>query len=143
LRAWRDYFKNAVIIGGDIDENLLFEEDRIHTALLDQMDPSKIELFFALLPPKYPDQFDIIIDDGCHIYEATICLFENSFQHMKPNGIYIIEDMAEEHFQKYRQYFEKHIEENHITIEYQNMVNINADPHNNLIIIRKNNDKKI
>jgi hypothetical protein len=99
------------------------------------MDPEKITSFFALLSPKYPSQFDIIIDDGCHIYEATICLFENSIKHLNQNGIYIIEDMLEEYFPKYKEYFRKY--ENKISVEYKTMSEINGDPHNNLIIIRK------
>jgi hypothetical protein len=137
LRAWRDYFRNAIIIGGDIDANSLYEDVRIHTALLDQMDPNKIELFFLHSYQVYPDKFDIIIDDGCHIYEATICLFENSIKNLKSNGIYIIEDMLEECFSKYKEYFKKYIDKNEITVEYKIMSGLNGDPHNNLIIIRK------
>jgi len=37
--------------------------------------------------------FDIIIDDGLHTYEAAITLFLNSFDKLKKNGIYIIEDI--------------------------------------------------
>ena len=31
LRAWRDYFENALIYGADIDKNILFKENRINT----------------------------------------------------------------------------------------------------------------
>ena len=39
------------------------------------------------------DEFDIIIDDGCHRYEETINFYENSIDKLKDNGIYIIEDI--------------------------------------------------
>jgi len=85
LRAWRDYFTNAIIIGGDLNSDFLFEELRIHTALLNQLDPDGIKTFFKNLAPGYPDQFDVMIDDGCHTYKAAICLFENAFQYLKMN----------------------------------------------------------
>jgi hypothetical protein len=37
--------------------------------------------------------FDIIIDDGLHTTDANINLFTNSFNKLKKNGIYIIEDV--------------------------------------------------
>lgn len=37
--------------------------------------------------------FDIIIDDGLHTTDANINLFRNSFDKLKKNGIYIIEDI--------------------------------------------------
>jgi SAM-dependent methyltransferase len=137
LRAWRDYFPNAAIIAGDINAGFLFDEERIHTALLDQMSPDSIGSFFSALAPKYPDKFDIMIDDGCHIYEATLCLFENAIKYLKPNGLYIIEDMLEKYFSSYRDFFKKYIDREEITVEYKVMSQKTGDPHNNLIIIRK------
>lgn len=137
LRTWRDYFENAIIIGGDINEATLFEENRIHTARLDQFDAKGIKDFFFSLSPNYPTNFDIIIDDGCHIYEATICLFENSIDHLKPNGIYVIEDMEEKYFSRYKEYFKKYSEKNEIRVEYKAMSNITGNPNNNLIVIHK------
>jgi hypothetical protein len=37
--------------------------------------------------------FDIIIDDGLHTANANINLFINSFNKLKNNGIYVIEDV--------------------------------------------------
>ncbi|MDA8559618.1 hypothetical protein N9K62_01645, partial [Candidatus Pelagibacter bacterium] len=42
LRVWRDYFKNAKIYGGDIDKEILFEEDRIKTFYVDQLNRNSI-----------------------------------------------------------------------------------------------------
>jgi SAM-dependent methyltransferase len=137
LRAWRDYFQNAVIIAGDIDESSLFEANRIHTAPLDQMNKDSIAAFFASLPPEYPAMFDIIIDDGCHIYDATTCLFEEAIEHLKPGGFYIIEDMLEKYFQAYEDFFRKYVDAGLVKVDYKNMVRKTGDPHNNLIIIRK------
>src|SRR3546814_2496627 len=43
LRVWRDYFPKAEIVGFDIDENILFQEDRIRTFACDQASPDSVE----------------------------------------------------------------------------------------------------
>ena len=102
LRAWRDYFINANIYGADIDKNILKNEDRIETYYVDQTDPITInELFVNIGDIK----FDIILDDGLHLYEANICLFENSINHLKSDGIYIIEDIYYKDQNKFLNYF--------------------------------------
>src|SRR5580698_4521201 len=35
LRAWRDFFPNATVLGLDIDPEVMFSEDRIYTKLCD------------------------------------------------------------------------------------------------------------
>ena len=142
LRVWQDYFPNAMIIGGDINRNFLFEEPRIHTGLVDQMNPEKIKKFLSSLMPKYRNDFDIIIDDGCHTYEANICLFENSINYLKPNGIYIIEDIPEKYFSAYKQHFKKYIDENKITMECKIMPDLPDGNPDNLITIHKTGNWK-
>jgi len=92
LRAWRDFFPLAKIFGADIDKSILFEEERIKTYFLDQTDPQTIKQMWAdddlLL-----DDFDVIIDDGLHRFEANKCLFENSIHKLKIHGLYIVEDV--------------------------------------------------
>ena len=90
LRVWRDYFRNAQIYGADIDKNVLFQEDRISTFYVDQLNTSSIETMWKKIGIK---NFDIIIDDGLHNTDANINLFTNSFNKLKRNGIYIIEDI--------------------------------------------------
>lgn len=89
LRGWKDYFKNSMIYGADIDKGILFEEDRIHTTYCDQTNPTLISSMWNSLP-----DMDIIIDDGLHTFEANVTLFENSIHKLKSSGIYIIEDIA-------------------------------------------------
>jgi hypothetical protein len=90
LRVWRDYFKNAQIYGADIDKNILFQEDRIKTYYVDQLNTPSIETMWKEIGIQ---NFDIIIDDGLHATDANINLFINSFDKLKKNGIYIIEDV--------------------------------------------------
>lgn len=39
------------------------------------------------------ENFDIIIEDGLHTFEANVCFFENSIHKLKQNGYFIIEDI--------------------------------------------------
>ena len=90
LRAWRDYFKNANIYGADIDKNILKNESRIKTFYVDQTDPNTIDEMFKNIGVS---NFDIILEDGLHEYNANICFFENSVKFLANDGIYIIEDV--------------------------------------------------
>jgi len=102
LRVWRDYFPNAHVFGGDIDPDILFQEDRISSYYLDQTDADSIESFWEQV--GYSD-FDLIVDDGLHTFEAAISLFKNSHSRLSNQGIYIIEDVSLEAWEKYIEYF--------------------------------------
>lgn len=103
LRVWKDFFKNGLIYGADIDHEILFTEDRIITDQLDQTDKESVSKFWEH-NDFYPD---IIIDDGLHEYHAGISLYENSFERLKSGGLYIIEDILPEDVSKYKEYFDK------------------------------------
>lgn len=90
LRVWQDYFPKALIYGGDIDSSVLFNEGRIKTYYLDQTDPNSIGSFFQLTTQ---DEFDLMIDDGLHTFEAGWTLFNHSNHLLKQGGVYIIEDV--------------------------------------------------
>ena len=77
LRAWRDYFVNANIYGADIDKNILKNEERINTFYVDQTKKESIQEMWKNISKS---DFDIIIDDGLHTFEANTCLFENSIK---------------------------------------------------------------
>lgn len=90
LRVWRDYFLNANIYGADIDKDILFEEDRIKTGYMDQLNKKEVKSLFD----KFGITFDIMIDDGLHTAEAAKSLYDSSFKYLKNGGVYIIEDMG-------------------------------------------------
>jgi len=99
LYGWKEYFPNSEIYGGDIDKNILFEEDRIKTYYCDQTSVESInKLWTSDLVDK---KFDIIIEDGLHTYEANVCFFENSIHKLNDGGIYIIEDIICKDKQKF------------------------------------------
>ncbi len=133
LRAWRDYFKNAKIYGADIDKNILFEEDRIKTFYLDQTKKKSIVKMWSDIDEI---DFDLIVDDGLHTYEAAIVLFENSIKYLRNNGIYIIEDAQDTDLIKFKKYFDQNISYYNFNIlALKKAKNIKSN--NNLIEIRK------
>jgi hypothetical protein len=91
LRGWRAYFPHAQIYGADIDADILFDDDRIQTYWTDQRDPRAIR---ALWDKLGDIAFDIMIDDGLHEASANICFFMESFEKLKPGGIYVVEDIT-------------------------------------------------
>jgi hypothetical protein len=98
LRVWQDYFPNALIYGGDIDSSVLFNEGRIKTYYLDQTDPNSFATFFNLASEG---EFDLMIDDGLHTFEAGWTLFNNSHHFLKQGGMWIIEDVRPSAMKKF------------------------------------------
>lgn len=90
LRAWVEYLPNSMIYGVDIDWRILFNDYHIRTKLVDQTDKNSITTMWEWAPSG---QIDFMIDDGLHDYKANTTMFENSIQHLKNNGLYIIEDI--------------------------------------------------
>jgi hypothetical protein len=104
LRVWNEYFKNATIYGGDIDKSTLFEEKKIKTFYVDQTCKKSIKNMWKNIKVS---NFDLIVDDGCHQFEATLNFFNESFDRLSKNGFYIIEDIYEGDKKKYINYFKK------------------------------------
>jgi hypothetical protein len=103
LRIWRDYFPNALIVGADIDKSILFQEERIQTYYVDQLDTNSIVKLWQLIGGG--GDFDIIIDDGLHTVEAALNLFACSIDFLKISGTYIIEDVTEQRLSGLMAYF--------------------------------------
>ena len=130
LRVWRDYFFNAQIYGGDIDKEILFEEDRIKTFYLDQLDSNSIKSMWETIEVE---DFDIIIDDGLHEPEANYNFFINSFHKLKKNGVFVIEDVSN----MYLVYLQNKLKDYDIDIVVGFTKTKKVYGDNNLIIIRK------
>ena len=103
LRGWKEYFANSVVYGADIDERVLFSEDRIKTYHCDQTSPEVILEMWNNVDLK-DVEFDLIIDDGLHEYDANITFFENSLHKLKLNGYFIIEDIKINFLPKMKEY---------------------------------------
>jgi hypothetical protein len=86
LRMWREYFTQATVTGLDL-EHKDFTIDGATIYQGSQADPDIIATIAAERGP-----FDFIIDDASHISSLTIRSFELLYPHLKPGGLYIIED---------------------------------------------------
>jgi len=89
LSIWKRYFPNAQIWGIDIKDKTQFQENRVNVLMGDQKDPIFINELIARAKG-----FDIIIDDGGHTQEDQIETLKLLWNHVGPNGLYIIEDMC-------------------------------------------------
>jgi hypothetical protein len=131
LRVWRDYFPMARIVGADVDKDILFEEERITTYYCDQTKPDVIK---ALWEQMDVDQFDLMIDDGLHTFDAGVCLLENSFHKLRNGGIYIIEDVGKATLFQFQKYLKnKSYNYEFVTLHRKNVPLLD----NSLIILRK------
>lgn len=132
LRVWRDYFPNATIYGADIDKDVLFEEPRIKTFYLDQLDPKSISSMWREVGVK---DFDFMLDDGLHTFEAGVTLFSNSISILAEHGIYVIEDVSGPDLQEYDKFF-KGLD---YIVEFISLHRVGMAMHdNNLVVVRKN-----
>jgi hypothetical protein len=91
LRAFREYFPNALIFGADIDTDILFTEERIRTAYVDQLRPETLTAATGALGEA---SFDLIIDDGLHSLTANVNTLLFGLKHVNVGGYVIIEDIA-------------------------------------------------
>ncbi|MEV7009989.1 class I SAM-dependent methyltransferase [Streptosporangium sp. NPDC051022] len=87
LRMWQRYFRRGLIHGLDIFEKRL-AEPRIRTIRGDQNDPGFLSGLGARIGP-----LDIVIDDGSHVNEHVLTSFRALFPHVRPGGLYVIEDL--------------------------------------------------
>ena len=131
LRAWRDYFPKARILGADIDRSIIFSEERIKTVYVDQTDSDSIKAMWDALGSL---SVKIIIDDGLHTFQAGVSLFENSIHMLEIGGAYVIEDVSYQNLGLFRAYFEERgIEASFIRLL---TTEISSFSNNNLILIR-------
>lgn len=90
LRMWCEYFIDSEVIGMDISAQHLsgiIKENKFNIILGDATRPEILEA----VPDK---MFDVIIDDGSHRLGDQIETYNIFKNRMKPNGIYIIEDVV-------------------------------------------------
>ena len=89
LRMWKHYFRRGLIYGLDIFTKTGIEESRLGVVQGDQGDEQFLDSMARELGP-----FDIIIDDGSHMSHHIIASFNALFPHVRPGGIYVIEDLG-------------------------------------------------
>lgn len=91
LQLWKNYFgPQAKIFGIDINPRVAaLQEENIEIIIGSQSDKN----FLRKLKNELPD-IDILIDDGGHKMKQQIFTFEELFQKIKPDGVYVCEDLA-------------------------------------------------
>lgn len=90
LRAFRNYLPNAAIYGGDIDKDILFEEERIKTGYVDQLDATTFNDLSELFGNV---KYDLIIDDGLHSIGANFNTLLFALEAISDRGWIVIEDI--------------------------------------------------
>jgi hypothetical protein len=113
LKTWYDYFPNANIIGLDIDDKSIYNNERVFTFILDQSNEDQLKHFVnECIKKEY--KFDMILDDGSHHMFDQQITFGYLFPLLKSGGIYILEDLhtslADNMFPLYGKYLD--IQEN-------------------------------
>lgn len=88
LRAFRDFVKGSKVYGADIDEEILFEEENIKTAKVDQLVKSEIDELFKDV------SFDFAVIDGLHHITADVNSIISLISRMNKGSKLIIEDIT-------------------------------------------------
>lgn len=104
LKAWTEFFPNANIFGLDIRKDVLFNDKNINCFFTDQSSESELEKTILEIKKHSESQsltFDLILDDGSHIYDHMILSFKVLSKYLKINGLYIIEDIQNQYLQSF------------------------------------------
>lgn len=86
-RMWLEAFPNAHIYGVDIRKDHDLNHPRFHFEIGDQKDRKFWSHWAARNPRPH-----VIIDDGEHTVEASKATLESIWYHLRPGGLYSIED---------------------------------------------------
>jgi len=103
LRVWRDYFPKAQVVGADIDRSVLFTDHRISTYWVDQRESKSVSNMWEQVEVS---EFDLMVDDGLHTFEAGVNLFNGSIHKLKSSGMYVIEDVTPRDLRRWQEYFQ-------------------------------------
>jgi SAM-dependent methyltransferase len=89
LQMWLEYLPQAQVMGMDIEDFSGFAHARCRIVQADESNPASLEQAAQQLG----GQFDIIIDDASHASHHQQIGLGVLFQHLRPGGIYVVEDM--------------------------------------------------
>jgi len=79
---------------------------------------------------------DIIIEDALHTFEANVSFLEASLDHLRPGGIYVVEDIGREDVEKWYARLERVYSKQYPTHEFAFVVLAKHDD-GNLLVIRR------
>jgi hypothetical protein len=86
LKMWEEYFPQGMIYGVDIHNKEKFDTTRIKTFTINQENKHHLSTL--------PKNLDFIIDDGGHTMLQQQVTINTLFNHLKPGGLYILEDLC-------------------------------------------------
>jgi Methyltransferase domain len=91
LQMWKNYFgPKAKIYGIDINPRVAeLKEENIDIIIGSQSDRDFLRKLKNELPP-----IDILLDDGGHKMKQQIFTFQELFDKVKPDGVYVCEDLS-------------------------------------------------
>jgi 8-demethyl-8-(2-methoxy-alpha-L-rhamnosyl)tetracenomycin-C 3'-O-methyltransferase len=89
IAMWEEWFKYSKIIGVDIDISQVGERQYSTRVELLQGEQDDRHLAEAICVYRSPD---VVIDDASHISSKTIGAFQVWWPHVKPGGLYVVED---------------------------------------------------
>lgn len=93
LKMWEEYFPNSNITGMDINPKCKkYEAGRIKVFIGDQANTEFLRTM---------GNFDIIIDDGGHKMDQQKNSFYELWNHLNPNGMYVLEDLETSYWPKF------------------------------------------
>lgn len=139
IHLWERYFRKGDLYFFDIDLSyLIYQPKRAHLYQVDQGSREQLHKVLA----QIGTEFDIIIDDGGHRMDQQQISFETLFPHVRPGGLYIIEDTHTSYLQEYQfentrptiEYLKKEIDQFHMR-EASDIDSITFYP--KLVVIRK------
>jgi len=91
MKCWREYFPNAELWGYEWDDNFLrnaiSDKLNINYVKMNVKDISSIDEGMKNL------MFDVIIDDSTHEFPDQINVIKGVYNHLKPGGVLVIEDI--------------------------------------------------
>jgi hypothetical protein len=98
LQMWKSYFGDkAKIYGIDVDPRCkVLEEENIKIFIGSQANKTFLQEIKTQIPP-----IDILIDDGGHTMNQQIVSFEELYDHVKEDGIYLCEDVMTSYWLTY------------------------------------------
>jgi SAM-dependent methyltransferase len=142
LRGWREIFPNAQVFGADIDREALFQEHRIKTFYCDQLSRSAVNDLWSNLDMQVGA--DIIIEDGLHTFVGNISFLEGSLEHLRPGGIYVIEDICQNTAEEWFNKIDKDYRKRYPTYEFVfvSLPTYAGVLDNNLLVIRRQLDRR-
>lgn len=92
LKAWREAYPKAHLVGADIDPQAIAELDELGY-VVDQLSYDSLQNLVSDLNKS--EKFDLIIDDGFHEPHANIMTYLHLYECLKDGGVYVIEDVHE------------------------------------------------